>query len=44
MDELRVLVCGGRNYSNIPKIYEILDILYEVSQQSKKDSINLSIK
>lgn len=42
MDELRVLVCGGRNYSNIPKIYEILDILYEVSQQSKKDSINLS--
>jgi hypothetical protein len=42
MDELRVLVCGGRNYSNIPKIYEILDILYEVSQQSKNDSINLS--
>lgn len=42
MDELRVLVCGGRNYSNIPKIYEILDMLYEVSQQSKNDSVNLS--
>jgi hypothetical protein len=42
MDELRVLVCGGRNYNNTQKIYEILDILYEVSQQSKNGSINLS--
>lgn len=34
MDELRILVCGGREYNNTKKVYEILDFIKSIADIS----------
>jgi predicted Rossmann-fold nucleotide-binding protein len=41
MQELRVLVCGGREYKNNKKVYEILDLIKSLCDANKISDLSV---
>lgn len=43
MNQFKVLVCGGRDYSNIEKVKDILDMIHDICQNNFLESSEMII-